>query len=245
VIQLDSLTKTFDDYCAVDNVSLEVNRGEIFGFVGLNGAGKSTTIHMMLSLLKPTSGSVYLLGEKVGFGSYKLWEKVGFLEEAHSYPGLTVEENLDIARRMQKLPGRQCITDVIQKLGLKAHKNKKAKHLSLGNRQRLGLAKAMIHNPEILILDEPINGLDPAGVAEIRDTLLDLSKNHGVTVFLSSHLLEELAKLADTIGIIHEGKLVQNIKRVELEKLVPQTTVVVKDLEGYFLRTIQATRRTN
>jgi ABC-2 type transport system ATP-binding protein len=153
-----------------------------------------------------------------------------------------VEENLDIARRMQKLPDRQCIADVIQKLRLGAHKNKKAKHLSLGNRQRLGLAKAMIHNPEILILDEPINGLDPAGVAEIRDTLLDLSKNHGVTVFLSSHLLEELAKLADTIGIIHEGKLVQNIKRAELEKLVPQTTVIVKDLEGYFLRTIQAAK---
>lgn len=218
VIQLDRLTKTFGEYHAVNNVSLEVNRGEIFGFAGLNGAGKSTTIHMMLSLLKPTSGSVYLLGEKVGFGSYRLWEKVGFLEEASYYPGLTVEENLDIARRMQRLPDRQCITHIIQKLGLKAHKNKKAENLSLGNRQRLGLAKAMIHNPEILILDEPINGLDPAGVVEIRDTLLNLSQNHGVTVFLSSHLLEELAKLADRIGIIHEGKLVQEIKMAHLEQ---------------------------
>jgi ABC-2 type transport system ATP-binding protein len=218
VIQLDSLTKIFGEYHAVNNVSLEVNKGEIFGFVGLNGAGKSTTIHMMLSLLKPASGSVYLLGNKVGFGSYRLWEKVGFLEEASYYPGLTVEENLDIARRMQRLPDRQCITRVIQKLDLKAHQNKKAKYLSLGNRQRLGLAKAMIHNPEILILDEPINGLDPAGIAEIRDMLLDLSKNHGVTVFLSSHLLEELAKLADRIGIIHEGKLVQEIKMIHLEQ---------------------------
>ncbi len=217
-IQLDSLTKKFGEYRAVNNVSLEVNRGEIFGFVGLNGAGKSTTIHMMLSLLKPTSGNVYLLGKKVGFGSYGLWKKVGFLEVASYYPGLTVEENLDIARRMQMLPDRQCITRIIRKLGLEAHKNKKAKNLSLGNRQRLGLAKAMIHNPEILILDEPINGLDPAGVVEIRDTLLDLSKNYGVTVFLSSHLLEELAKLADRIGIIHEGKLVQEINTAYLEQ---------------------------
>ncbi len=218
VIQLDSLTKTFGEYRVVNNVSLEVNRGEIFGFVGLNGAGKSTTIHMMLSLLKPTSGSVFLQGKKVDFGSYRLWEKVGFLEEASYYPGLTVDENLDTARRMQMLPDRQCITRIIQKLGLEAHKNKKAKNLSLGNKQRLGLAKAMIHNPEILILDEPINGLDPAGVVEIRDMLLDLSKNFGVTVFLSSHLLEELVKLADRIGIIHEGNLVQEIKMAQLEQ---------------------------
>jgi ABC-2 type transport system ATP-binding protein len=217
-IQLDCLTKTFGEFRAVNNVSLEVNRGEIFGFVGLNGAGKSTTIHMMLSLLKPTSGSIYLQGKRVDFGSYRLWEKVGFLEEASYYPRLTVEENLDTTRRMHMLPDRQSITRIIQKLGLEAHKNKRAKNLSLGNRQRLGLAKAMIHNPEILILDEPINGLDPAGVVEIRDTLLDLSKNFGVTVFLSSHLLEELVKLADRIGIIHEGNLVQEINMAQLEQ---------------------------
>jgi ABC-2 type transport system ATP-binding protein len=227
---------------AVNDVSLEVNRGEIFGFVGLNGAGKSTTIHMMLSLLKPSFGSVYLLGRKVDLGSYALWEKVGFLEEASYYPGLTVAENLDIARRMQRLPSRQRITDVIQKFGLEAHRNKKAKNLSLGNRQRLGLAKALIHNPEILILDEPINGLDPVGVVEIREILLDLSKNYGVTVFLSSHLLEELATLADRIGIIHEGKLVREVTMAELDRLAPEETVVIKDLEGWFLRTIQSTR---
>ncbi|GHU64070.1 hypothetical protein FACS189447_00080 [Spirochaetia bacterium] len=108
------------------------------------------------------------------------------------------------------------------------------------------MAKAMIHNPEILILDEPINGLDPAGVAEIRDMLLDLSKNHGVTVFLSSHLLEELVKLADTIGIIHEGKLIQNIEMAALEQsLKKEMKMVTESLEGYFLRTIQSTRGTN
>jgi ABC-type multidrug transport system, ATPase component len=127
---------------------------------------------------------------------------------------------------MQKLTNKQCVHRIIQKLGLTPHKDKKAKHLSVGNKQRLGLAKAMIHNPEILILDEPINGLDPAGVAEIRDALMDLSKNHGVTVFLSSHLLEELAKLADRIGIIHEGKLMQETKREQLEKLLKKQLIL-------------------
>lgn len=218
VIQLDRLTKAFGGHNAVNDVSIEVNRGEIYGFVGLNGAGKSTTIHMMLSLLKPSSGSVYLLGSKVGFGSYELWKKVGFLEEASFYPGLTVEENLDIARRMQMLPDRLCISRVIKKLGLESQRDKKAGNLSLGNKQRLGLSKAMIHNPKILILDEPINGLDPEGVVEIRNILLDLSKNSGVTIFLSSHILGELAKLADRIGMIHEGNLIQEIKMTHLEQ---------------------------
>ncbi|WP_238902174.1 ABC transporter ATP-binding protein [Clostridium sp. YIM B02506] len=217
-IQLDSLTKNFGDYRAVSDLSLEVNSGEIFGFLGLNGAGKSTTIKMMLSLLTPSSGSVYMLGNKVNSGSHKLWEQVGYLEDATYYPGLTVIENLDIARRMQMISDRQSITRVIQKLGLEPHKNKKAKNLSLGNKQRLGLAKAMIHNPKILILDEPINGLDPAGVVKIRKMLLDLSKNFGVTVFISSHQLEELSKLVDRIGIVHEGRLIQEIKMAHLEQ---------------------------
>ena len=225
-IQIASLTKEFGDYRAVSNLSLEVNGGEIFGFLGLNGAGKSTTIKMMLSLLKPTSGNIYMLGNKVDCRAHKLWEQVGYLEEATYYPGLTVIENLEIARRMQMISDRQAITRVIQKLGLETHKNKKAKNLSLGNKQRLGLAKAMIHNPKILILDEPINGLDPAGVVEIREMLFDLSKNYGVTVFISSHQLEELSKLVDRIGIIHEGQLVQEIKMTHLEQSLQKHLVL-------------------
>ena len=301
-IQLDRLTKNFGDYHAVSNLSLEVNGGEIFGFLGLNGAGKSTTIKMMLSLLKPSSGSIYMLGNKVNSGTHKLWEQVGYLEDATYYPGLTVIENLDIARRMQMISDRQSIIRVIQKLGLESHKNKKAKNLSLGNKQRLGLAKAMIHNPKILILDEPINGLDPAGVVEIRKMLMELSKNFGVTVFISSHQLEELSKLVDRIGIIHEGRLIQEINMAHLEQSLQkhlvldgrdktamehilaehgymsekstdgllllegpatesperlaellvrfgqpptQLNIVTEDLEGYFLRMIQSTRRIN
>lgn len=225
-IQMDSLTKKFGDYRAVDELSLEVKRGEIFGFLGLNGAGKSTTIKMMLSLLNPTSGSVHMLGSKVDPGNYKLWEEVGYLEDVTYYPELTVMENLEIARRMQMISDNQSIISVIKKLGLDTHKNKKAKNLSLGNKQRLGLAKAMIHNPQILILDEPINGLDPAGVVEIREMIFDLSRNYGVTVFISSHQLEELAKVVDRIGIIHGGRLIQEITMVHLEQSLQKHIVL-------------------
>lgn len=225
-IQIERLSKSFGDYLAVKDLSLDVNSGEIFGFLGLNGAGKTTTIKLLLSLLKPTSGSIHILGSKVESGNHKLWSKVGYLEEATYYPGLTVMENLDITRRMQMISDRQSIDRVVHKLGLDAHKNKKAKNLSLGNKQRLGLAKAMIHNPEVLILDEPINGLDPAGVVEIREMLMDLSKNFGVTIFISSHLLEELAKLVDRIGIIHEGQLVQDIKMDHLEQSLQKNLVL-------------------
>lgn len=225
-IRMDNVSKRFGDYYAVRDLSLEVHSGEIVGFLGLNGAGKTTTIKMLLSLLRPTSGSIYMLGSKVDSGNYKLWDKVGYLEEASYYPELTVAENLDIARRMQRISDREAVDRVIRKLDLEAHRNKKARNLSLGNRQRLGLAKAIIHNPEILILDEPVNGLDPASVVEIRELLLDLSRNDGVTIFLSSHLLEELSKLVDSVAIMHKGQLVQNLKIDQLERSLQKKLVM-------------------
>ncbi|MCM3713426.1 ABC transporter ATP-binding protein [Halalkalibacter oceani] len=225
-IQLEDVSKSFGSYRAVSDLSLEVNSGEIFGFLGLNGAGKTTTIKMLLSLLKPSSGSIYMLGSKVDFGNYQLWDKVGYLEEATFYPELTVMENLDIARRMQLITDHKSIDRVLQKLGLDIHKNKKAKNLSLGNKQRIGLAKALIHNPEILILDEPTNGLDPASVVEIRELLFDLSRNFGVTIFISSHLLEELAKLVDRIGIMHQGQLIQDMKMNQLQQSLEKRLVL-------------------
>ncbi|SDG54840.1 ABC transporter ATP-binding protein [Desulfosporosinus hippei] len=225
-IQIQGLHKNFGEYKVLNNLSLEVKRGEIFGFLGLNGAGKTTTIKTLLALLKPTSGQLYMLGEKIDAGNYKLWDKVGYLEEATFYPDLTVSENLDIARRMQGVSDGESVKRVMGKLGLEPHKKKKAKHLSLGNKQRLGLAKAMIHNPEILILDEPINGLDPAGVAEIRNMLDDLAGNSGVTIFLSSHLLEELSKVATRIGIIHKGHLIQEMEMGKLEQSLQKNLVL-------------------
>ncbi|WP_020616368.1 ABC transporter ATP-binding protein [Paenibacillus daejeonensis] len=225
-IQLEHVSKSFGNYQAVRNLSLDVKRGEVIGFLGLNGAGKTTTIKMLLSLLKPSSGTIHLLGSKVDTGNYKLWEKVGYLEEATFYPDLTVTENLEIARRMHLLADRGAVARVIQQLDLGAHQDKPAKALSLGNKQRLGLAKAMLHDPEVLILDEPINGLDPASVVEIRELLLDLSCNRGVTILISSHMLEELSKLVDRISIMHKGQLIQDMKVNQLEQSLQKSVLL-------------------
>ena len=216
-IQIESVYKKYGKHTVLKNLSLQVGYGEIFGFLGLNGAGKSTTIKLLLAMIKPNAGELCIMGDKVDAGNCRLWGKVGYLEEVTFYPELTVMENLEIARRMQNVLEKDSIQRVVNKLKLNPHINKKAKYLSMGNKQRLGLAKALIHNPKILILDEPINGLDPAGIVEIRELIRDLSGNFGVTVFMSSHLLEELSKLATRIGIIHEGQLIEEIQADKLE----------------------------
>jgi ABC-2 type transport system ATP-binding protein len=217
-IQIEGVSKNFGKHTVLDNVSLNVGYGEIYGFLGLNGAGKTTTIKILLAMLRQNTGSLSIMGEKVDAGNYQLWKKVGYLEELTFYPHLTVVENLEIARRMQGIADKAYIQKVINTLKLNPYINKKAKHLSMGNKQRLGLAKALIHNPKILILDEPINGLDPAGIVEIRDLIRNLSTHFGVTVFMSSHILGELSKLATRIGIIHEGRLIEEVKADELER---------------------------
>ena len=225
-IQIENVYKKFGKCTVLDNLSLHVGYGEIYGFLGLNGAGKTTTIKMLLAMLRPNAGSLRMMGEKVDAGNYKLWGEVGYLEETAFYPELTVTENLEIARRMQGVSDRDSIQRVISRLKLDQHINKKAKHLSLGNKQRLGLAKALIHNPKILILDEPTNGLDPAGIVEIRELIRELSANFGVTIFMSSHLLEELSKLATRIGIIHEGRLIEEIKADKLEQALEKSLLL-------------------
>jgi ABC-2 type transport system ATP-binding protein len=152
---------------------------------------------------------------------------IGYLVEVpYSYPNLTVRENLEITRRLRFLPDTNAIDSVIEKLKLSQYANRKAKHLSLGNAQRLGLAKALIHDPEILILDEPANGLDPEGIHEIRELLSDLAENKGVTVFISSHILSEISKLSSRIGIIHEGRLIKELNSSELTKLCSKSLYI-------------------
>lgn len=226
IINTDKLSKCYKDVKAVDNVSLNVSKGEIYGFLGLNGAGKSTTIRMLLGMIRPTSGTSYLLGKKVDAGNHKIWENVGYLVEPYSYPELTVWDNLEMFRRLHNISDKSSVDSIIDKLQLTAYRNRKSKNLSLGNAQRLGLAKAMLHNPKILILDEPINGLDPAGIVEVRKLLQDLSVNKGVTVFISSHILGEVAKLANRIGIIHQGKLIQEVNSNEMDQLLHKRVVV-------------------
>jgi ABC-2 type transport system ATP-binding protein len=220
VIRTEEITKNFGDVTAVSDMSLSVGKGEIYGFLGLNGAGKTTTIRMLLGMISPSSGTAYINNRKVTPGSVDVWKHVGSLVEIpYSYPELTVRENLEIFRRLRFLPARDSVDKIMESLKLGLYAERKAKNLSLGNSQRLGLAKALIHNPDILILDEPANGLDPAGIFEIREMLHYLSLNRGVTIFISSHILGEISKFATRIGIIHEGKLVQELDSARLENL--------------------------
>ena len=220
VIQADNLCKNYGKLKAVNKLSLNVQEGEIYGFLGLNGAGKTTTIRMFLGMVRPGSGASYLNGKKVTSGNPELWNCVGSLVEIpYSYPDLTVRENLELFRRLRFLTDRKAVDNIIEILQLGPYQNVIAKNLSLGNVQRLGLAKALIHKPDILLLDEPANGLDPAGIAEIREMLHDLAFNHGTTIFISSHILGEISKFATRIGIIHEGILLHESYVNEIDTL--------------------------
>jgi ABC-2 type transport system ATP-binding protein len=219
-IATDALTKRYrGDVLAVDRVNLRVARGEIYAFLGLNGAGKSTTIRMLLGMIKPTAGHAELFGVPVAPGANDLWRRVGHLvESATAYPELTVIENLDVARRLAGIDDRRRVSLMIDRLALNAYARRRAATLSLGNLQRLSLARALVHGPELLILDEPANGLDPAGVIEIRELLRNLAQHQGVTVFMSSHILGEVDLLADRIGIVHRGRLVEELDSDALEQ---------------------------
>ncbi|HRW03927.1 MAG TPA: ABC transporter ATP-binding protein [Caldilineaceae bacterium] len=219
-IQTTGLTKRYGVLCAVDNVALRVPRGEIYGFLGLNGAGKTTTIRALLGMIRPSAGTVEVLGERVGPNGKGPWQQVGHLVETPAvYPELTVRENLEITRRLHQVAERDATNRVIEQLGLTRYAERKAGTLSMGNVQRLGLARALLHRPALLILDEPANGLDPAGVVEIRTLLRRLADSEGITIFMSSHILTEVDRLATRIGIIHQGRLIEELDAVQLEQL--------------------------
>jgi len=227
MIRTEQLTKCYGNSKIVHDVSLTVQRGEIYGFLGLNGAGKTTTIRLLLDMIKPTSGDVYLFGKRLKESGDRLWNRVGYMVEMPAaYPGFTVRENLKLFARLRGLVEPRAVDAVMEKLKLDSYADTAAKHLSLGNMQKLGLAKALMHNPEILILDEPTNALDPAGIVEIRELLQYLSGQCGVTVFISSHILEEIAKMATRIGIIHRGALLQEITAKDFESIRQKRLVV-------------------
>ncbi len=218
-IETEDLGRHYGDVRAVEHLSLRVTEGEIYAFLGLNGAGKTTTIRMLLGMIKPTTGYAKVLQTRVRLGSREPWESVGYLVEIpHSYPELTVYENLEVARRLHPGTPPQAIDRVIERLALAPYADRRTDTLSQGNAQRLGLAKALLHSPKLLFLDEPANGLDPAGIVEIRNLLLELTREQGVTVFMSSHILAEVSRLALRIGIIHEGHLLQELSVDELER---------------------------
>ena len=216
-IATHGLTKRYGDVLAVDGLDLHVRRGEIYGFLGRNGAGKTTTIRMLLGLIRPSAGEVEVLGKRVRPGSNDEFARVGYLvESATAYPNLTVRENLDIQRRLTGAP-HAAVAQAIELMRLESYADRRAGVLSLGNRQRLSLARALLHRPELLILDEPANALDPSGIVEIRRLLRSLTGEHGVTVLMSSHILAEVAHLADRIGIVHEGRLLEELDHDQLQ----------------------------
>jgi bacitracin transport system ATP-binding protein len=220
VIRAVGVTKHFKDVKAVESLDLTVQRGEIYAFLGRNGAGKTTTIRMMLALAKPDDGWVEILGQRMAPNALRAFERIGsMLENAGAYGNLTVRENLEMQRNLLGLRRDRWVDEVIEMCDLGEYLDRKAGTLSLGNRQRLGLGRALLHKPEILILDEPTNGLDPVGIADMRGLLKQLAVDRGITVFLSSHNLSEVQQIATRIGIIHKGRMLEEIGYDELRHL--------------------------
>jgi ABC-2 type transport system ATP-binding protein len=224
VLETNGLTKHFDTLHAVDGVSLQVTRGEIFGFLGPNGAGKTTTIGMLLGLIYPTAGDVRLFDECVTPRHVTPLARVGALVGASPslVPYLTVREHLQSIVRLHKECDGTRIGETLARLGVKKAADRKAGELSTGMKQRLGLAMALLHRPDLLILDEPTNGMDPAGMREVR-TMLRSWADEGTTVFLSSHLLHEVEQICDRVAVLDQGKIVAQGR---VETLLGNRTVV-------------------
>lgn len=240
-IETQDLGKRYGNVAAVEHLSLQVAEGEIYAFLGLNGAGKTTTIRMLLGMIKPSSGYARVLLTRVRVGETEPWKPVGYMvEDPHAYPELTVYENLEVARRLHPGTPIKAVGNIIERLSLAEYADRRAGTLSHGNAQRLGLAKALIHDPRLLVLDEPANGLDPAGIVEIRALLHELIMNGG-TVFMSSHILAEVSRLAGRIGIIHKGQLLQELNIDELERNRKRRLLIwVRETESAFRALIAA-----
>jgi ABC-2 type transport system ATP-binding protein len=207
VLKINNLSKWFDKKKIIDDLSLEVYAGEVFGFLGPNGAGKTTTIKMIMGFLSIDSGEIFLNG----FNLRKNFEKAmsnigGIVENPEMYKDISGLTNLEMYARLQSNISKERINEVVKIVGMENRVHEKVKKYSLGMKQRLGLAQAILHKPKILILDEPTNGLDPAGIKELRDILKDLAHNENVAVFVSSHLLSEMELMCDRVGIINNGK---------------------------------------
>lgn len=226
-IKTVNLSKKYGLVNVVDKLNLSIKAGEIVGFLGQNGAGKTTTMRMMLGLIKPTSGECYIQGKKLDLANVEGRKEIGYIiERPYSYPDLTVRENLEIVRTLRGISNKDNIAWVIEKLKLGQYEHKQVKHLSLGNIGRLGIAKAIIHKPKILILDEPTNGLDPFGLVEVRELLKELSNHLGTTILISSHQLAEISKIASRIVIIDEGRLIREVESKELDKCLEKKLLV-------------------
>lgn len=218
IVETEDLTKTYGAVNSVNQLQMQVGKGEIYGFLGPNGAGKTTTIRMLLGLIKPTTGNIKVFNRDLKTNRIDILREVGSLVESPSYYGhLTGHENLEVIRQMLQVPKKN-IDEVLRIVRLEKQKDKLVKQYSLGMKQRLGIAMALLGNPKLLILDEPTNGLDPAGIQEIRELIKQLPKQYDMTVVISSHLLNEMDQIATQVGIINSGQLIFQDKTEVLRK---------------------------
>lgn len=230
IIVTNELTKKYKKHISVDGVNLRIERGQIYGFLGPNGAGKTTTIKMLLGLIKPTKGDVEIFGQNLYKNRLQILQRIGALVESPTYYGnLTGRENLETVRRLRNLPEKR-VDEVLEIVRLTKVANRLTKEYSLGMKQRLGIAVALLSNPDLLILDEPTNGLDPSGIQEIRELIKELPKS-GMSVLVSSHLLSEIDQMATQVGIINKGKMIfqDSIERLR-QKRKPLLKVGVSDV---------------
>ncbi len=227
IIEIKGLTKKFNDFTAVDTLNLNVYKGDIFGFLGPNGAGKSTTIRMILSLIAPTTGSITIFGKSLATHRKEILRNIGaIVEKPDFYLYLTAYKNLELLGRISGVDiSKRRIMEVLEIVNLHERATSKVKTFSYGMKQRLGIAQALIHNPELIILDEPTNGLDPSGVKEVRDLILSLSRDHDKTIFLSSHILPEVEIVASRMAIINKGR---TVVEGEVQSLLNSGKLMVK-----------------
>lgn len=217
LLYTEHLTKAFKEHKAVNDVNLHIKKGSIYGFIGRNGAGKTTFMKMISGLSKPTSGEIYLYG-KSGSDLKEVRDRVGCLIESPGlYPDMSAYDNLMIKCLAKNMNKKSYIDELLEVVGLADAGKKSTTRFSLGMKQRLGIALALVGEPDLLVLDEPINGLDPQGIIEIRETLQKLNTERNITIIISSHILGELSKVATDYGIIHNGELIQEVSAEELE----------------------------
>ncbi|PFA13032.1 MULTISPECIES: ABC transporter ATP-binding protein [Bacillus cereus group] len=219
IIKTTNLTKIYGKQKSVDNLNIHVQQGEIYGFIGRNGAGKTTTIRMLLGLIKPTSGKIEIFGEDFSANQKEILRRIGSIVEVPGfYENLTAKENLFINAKIIGVHKKNAIEEALEIVGLQNETKKLVGKYSLGMKQRLGIARALLHYPELLILDEPTNGLDPIGIKEMRKLIKSLAQERNITILISSHILAEVEQLVDRMGIIHDGKLLEEVSLAALQK---------------------------
>ena len=239
IITTEKLTKKYKNFISVNNVSLHIRKGSIYGFLGPNGAGKSTTMKMLLGLTAPTKGSFTIGGKHFPDDRLEILKEIGsFIESPSFYANLTGRENLDIVRRILRLP-KSSVEDALELVGLTEYGDRLAKKYSLGMKQRLGLAGALLGRPPILILDEPTNGLDPSGIHEIRNLVKSLPGLYDCTILISSHMLSEIELMADDIGILNHGQLLFEGSLDDLRQSALRSGFAADNLEDMFLSMVE------